>query len=50
MFYYQNILFGDDIVVGSPIVGRDLIETTNMIGVFVNTLALRNKIDNNLSV
>ena len=49
MFYYQNILFGDDIVVGSPIVGRDLIETTNMIGVFVNTLALRNKIDNNLS-
>ena len=35
----------DDIVIGSPIVGRDIAETYNIIGMFVNTLALRNKID-----
>ena len=39
----------DDIVVGSPIVGRDLAETYNIIGMFVNTLALRNKIDSTCS-
>lgn len=39
----------DDIIVGSPIVGRDTLETHNLIGMFVNTLALRNKIDINLS-
>ncbi len=39
----------DDIIVGSPIVGRDMLETQNLIGMFVNTLALRNKIDASLS-
>lgn len=39
----------DDIVVGSPIVGRDMAQTYNLIGMFVNTLALRTKIDSNLS-
>ena len=39
----------EDIVVGSPIVGRDLSETYNLIGMFVNTLALRTKIDSKLS-
>ena len=39
----------DDIVIGSPIVGRDLAETNNIIGIFVNTLALRNKIDSKSS-
>ena len=39
----------DNIVVGSPIVGRDIPETANLIGVFINTLALRNHIDNTLS-
>ena len=39
----------DDIVVGSPIVGRDIAETYNIIGMFVNTLALRQKIDSNLT-
>lgn len=39
----------DDIVVGSPIVGRDMAETYNLIGMFVNTLALRTKIDPELS-
>lgn len=39
----------DDIVVGSPIVGRDLSQTYNIIGMFVNTLALRTKIDSKLS-
>ena len=39
----------NDIVIGSPIVGRDLYETQNIIGMFVNTLALRNKIDSELS-
>ena len=39
----------DDIVVGTPIVGRELPELSNILGMFVNTLALRNKIDNSLS-
>ncbi|MBO5413147.1 MAG: amino acid adenylation domain-containing protein [Clostridia bacterium] len=39
----------DDIVVGSPIVGRDISETYNLIGMFVNSLALRTKIDSKLS-
>ena len=39
----------EDIVVGSPVVGRDIAETYNLIGMFVNTLALRNKPDSNLS-
>ena len=37
----------DDIVVGTPIVGRELPELSNMLGMFVNTLALRNKVDHN---
>ena len=39
----------DDIVIGTPIVGRELPELSNIIGMFVNTLALRNKIDHNLT-
>ena len=35
----------DDITVGSPIIGRELEETNNIIGAFINTLALRNKIN-----
>ncbi|MBR1539730.1 MAG: amino acid adenylation domain-containing protein [Clostridia bacterium] len=34
-----------DIVIGSPIIGREQEETYGLIGMFVNTLALRNKID-----
>ena len=37
----------EDIVVGSPIVGRDLSETYNIIGMFVNTLALRCNVKSN---
>ena len=39
----------DDIVVGSPIVGRNIAELYNLIGMFVNTLAMRANIDTNLS-
>ena len=39
----------DDIIIGSPIVGRELAETYNIIGMFANTLALRNKIDSSLT-
>ena len=39
----------DDIVVGTPIVGREFPELSNMLGMFVNTLAIRNKIDSSLS-
>ncbi len=39
----------DDIVVGSPIVGRDNSQLANIIGMFVNSLALRNKINSSLS-
>lgn len=36
----------DDIVVGTPIVGREMAELSNVLGMFVNTLALRSKINN----
>ena len=39
----------EDIVVGSPIVGRDNVQLSNIIGMFVNSLALRNKIDSTMS-
>lgn len=39
----------DDLVVGTPVVGRDNAETYNLIGMFVNTLALRQKIDDSLT-
>lgn len=39
----------DDIVVGTPIVGRDMPELANMLGMFVNTLALRNNVDHSIS-
>lgn len=36
----------EDIIVGSPISGRNHIDLQNIIGMFVNMLALRNKTDN----
>ena len=39
----------DDIILGSPVVGRDLESTSNILGVFVNTLALRNSINGEIS-
>ena len=45
----SNYTSQDDIVVGTPIVGRELPELSNMLGMFVNTLALRNKVDHNSS-
>ncbi|MFS8086016.1 MAG: condensation domain-containing protein, partial [Acidobacteriota bacterium] len=42
---FQTLLFRysgrEDIIVGSPVAGRNLLETENLIGAFVNTLALR---------
>ena len=37
----------DDIVVGSPIAGRNRAETEKLIGFFVNTLVLRNELAGN---
>lgn len=39
----------NDIVIGSPIAARETNQVSNMIGMFVNTLPLRNKIDATLS-
>jgi amino acid adenylation domain-containing protein len=39
----------EDLVVGSPIAGRDKTETENLIGFFVNTLALRTDLSENPS-
>lgn len=39
----------DDIVIGSPIIGRDNSQLSNIIGMFVNNLSLRTHIDENLS-
>ncbi len=36
-----------DMVVGSPILGRDQVETEGLIGMFVNTIALRIRLDGN---
>jgi len=37
----------DDIIVGTPIVGRDNSQVSNIIGMFVNSLPLRTKINSN---
>lgn len=39
----------DDIIVGSPVVGRSMSQLYNIIGMFVNTLPMRAKINSNLS-
>ncbi len=39
----------DDIVVGTPIAGRQMPETENLIGLFINTLALRTSLDGDLT-
>jgi len=37
----------DDILVGTPVAGRDLIETEPLIGCFINTLVLRGNLSGN---
>jgi len=37
----------DDIVVGTPVAGRSHLDFQNIVGMFVNTLALRNKLEGN---
>ncbi|WP_257676517.1 condensation domain-containing protein, partial [Clostridium felsineum] len=37
----------EDIVIGTPISGRPHIDLQNIVGMFVNTLALRNKLEGN---
>ena len=39
----------DDIIIGSPIVGRDNHKLSNIIGMFVNTLPLRMNFNNNIT-
>ena len=39
----------DDIVIGTPISGRNHKDLEDTIGMFVNTLAIRNKVDSNLT-
>ena len=38
----------DDIVIGVPVANRDNIKTRDIFGMFVNTLAIREKINNNI--
>jgi len=50
---FQTLLYRysgqTDIVVGSPIAGRNQVETEDLIGFFVNTLVLRSKLAANMS-
>ena len=39
----------EDIIIGSPIAGRDRAETEPLIGIFINTLAIRSKINPDLT-
>ena len=39
----------DDIVIGTPVVGRDNTQINNIIGMFVNSLAIRENVDRQLS-
>ena len=39
----------NDIIVGTPIIGREMSELSNLIGMFVNSLPIRAKIDRNLT-
>ncbi len=39
----------EDLIVGSPIAGRERLETENSIGVFINTLVLRTQLNANLT-
>jgi len=40
----------EDIVVGSPIAGRSLAETEDLIGLFINTLAIRSRVSGDATV
>ena len=50
---FQTLLYRytgqDDMIVGTPIAGRDRTETEKLIGVFINTLVLRTQIQGNLT-
>ncbi|GEM_PF-4741361 len=48
--FISKISRQDDIIIGTPIAGRQHHSFENIVGVFINTLALRFKIDSNLDL
>ncbi|HEU5124959.1 MAG TPA: amino acid adenylation domain-containing protein [Verrucomicrobiae bacterium] len=47
--WLHRITGQNDFIIGSPISGRDQVETENLIGLFINTIALRNRVNGNAS-
>lgn len=46
----NKLTLQDDIVIGVPVAGRDDVEIKDLIGMFVNSLAVRNQVDQDLTI
>jgi bacitracin synthase 3 len=40
----------EDVIIGTPIAGRNYSDLDNIVGMFINTLAIRNEVDGKVSL